>query len=146
MTLKRPESVLVVIYSEQGRVLMLQRDDDADFWQSITGTMEVGERPIDTAYREVAEEIGLELDISRNQIKDCKTTNQYQIRKRWLHRYPEGTKTNTEHVFSLCICEQTSILLTEHLDFIWLSKHDAIALAWSDTNKTAIDEFVAVNQ
>ncbi|PVF13341.1 dihydroneopterin triphosphate diphosphatase, partial [Yersinia pestis] len=35
MNYKRPESVLVVIYAKSsGRVLMLQRRDDPDFWQS----------------------------------------------------------------------------------------------------------------
>jgi len=33
--LKRPESVLVVIYSQALNVLVLQRDDDAEFWQSV---------------------------------------------------------------------------------------------------------------
>ncbi len=38
MAYKRPESILVVIYARQsGRVLMLQRRDDPDFWQSVTG-------------------------------------------------------------------------------------------------------------
>lgn len=43
MAYKRPESVLVVIYARQsGRVLMLQRRDDPDFWQSVTGSLEAG--------------------------------------------------------------------------------------------------------
>lgn len=43
MNYKRPESVLVVIYANSsGRVLMLQRRDDPDFWQSVTGSLEEG--------------------------------------------------------------------------------------------------------
>ena len=41
---KHPVSVLVVIFAQDtGRVLMLQRRDDASFWQSVTGSLEVGE-------------------------------------------------------------------------------------------------------
>jgi 8-oxo-dGTP pyrophosphatase MutT (NUDIX family) len=36
---------LVVIYAEDTkRVLMLQRRDDPDFWQSVTGSLEEGVR------------------------------------------------------------------------------------------------------
>ena len=43
MAYKRPVSVLVVIYAEDTkRVLMLQRRDDPDFWQSVTGSPEEG--------------------------------------------------------------------------------------------------------
>ncbi|MBK0172420.1 dihydroneopterin triphosphate diphosphatase, partial [Salmonella enterica subsp. enterica serovar Infantis] len=38
---KRPVSVLVVIFAQDTkRVLMLQRRDDPDFWQSVTGSIE----------------------------------------------------------------------------------------------------------
>lgn len=43
MTYKLPVSVLVVIYAQDTkRVLMLQRRDDPDFWQSVTGSLEEG--------------------------------------------------------------------------------------------------------
>lgn len=51
---KRPESVLIVIYAHNsGRVLMLQRQDDPDFWQSVTGSLEEGEQPAAAAAREI---------------------------------------------------------------------------------------------
>lgn len=41
MAYKRPVSILVVIYAQDTkRVLMLQRRDDPDFWQSVTGSVE----------------------------------------------------------------------------------------------------------
>lgn len=43
MAYKRPVSILVVIYAQDTkRVLMLQRRDDPDFWQSVTGSVEEG--------------------------------------------------------------------------------------------------------
>lgn len=139
---KRPESALVVIYDQQCRVLLLQRDDDAQFWQSVTGTIEAGESPIQTAYREVWEEVGVKLDPATMPIQDCHTVNQFEIRKRWQHRYPPGVTVNTEYVFSLCIDSDLPIRLTEHTAYEWLQKDDAIKRVWSETNRLAIAQFV----
>ena len=60
---KNNQSVLVVIYAESThRVLMLQRQDDSTFWQSVTGTLETNETPRETAIREVWEEVGLKIE------------------------------------------------------------------------------------
>lgn len=51
---KNPNSILVVIYAKKtNRVLMLQRQDDSEFWQSVTSTIEIGETPVQTAIKEV---------------------------------------------------------------------------------------------
>jgi len=142
MALKRPESVLVVLFSEDSQVLVLQRDDDADFWQSVTGTIELGESPIETAYREVAEETGIHLSVPHHEIMDCRHINQYRIRKQWLSRYPKNTVYNNEYVFCACINKQSEISLTEHLSYQWLNKGDALVKVWSDSNRLAIDKFV----
>ena len=60
MAYKKPESALVVLYDQHYRVLLLQRQDDPTFWQSVTGALEEGELPLETAYREVCEEIGID--------------------------------------------------------------------------------------
>lgn len=142
MALKRPESVLVVLYSPESEVLLLQRDDDADFWQSVTGTIELGESPIQTAYREVAEETGLNLNMPAYDIVDCRQINQYRIRKQWLYRYPNGTIFNNEHVFCACVSSSMPISLTEHLSYRWLDKASALNMVWSDTNRAAIEKYV----
>ena len=49
MAYKKPESALVVLYDQHHRVLLLQRDDDPTFWQSVTGALEEGEQPIEAA-------------------------------------------------------------------------------------------------
>ena len=52
----------MIIYAESTyRILMLQRQDDPDFWQSVTGTIESGETPKNTAIRELWEEVRLEI-------------------------------------------------------------------------------------
>jgi dATP pyrophosphohydrolase len=142
MSLKRPESVLVVIYDQHHRVLVMQRDDDAEFWQSVTGTIEVHEQPIETAYREVAEETGLILEPRYHTIQNCRHINQFVIREQWLYRYPEGTKFNFEHVFCVQVDSQLPITLTEHTDYVWLTKAAAVDKVWSKTNAQAIAKFV----
>ena len=144
--LKRPESSLVVIYNQDNHVLLLQRDDDADFWQSVTGTLEPGESPIETAYREVAEETGIILSPQNYSIQDCHTVNQYRIRSRWQHRYPPGVSINTEYVFVACVRTPLEITLTEHTAYQWLDKSSAIKQVWSETNRIAIEKFVPDDQ
>ncbi len=142
MTLKRPESVLVVLYDQHHQVLVMQRDDDADFWQSVTGTIEASEQPIQTAYREVAEETGFVLQPQHHTIQNCRHINQFKIRSLWLHRYPKGTIFNQEHVFCAQIDSQQIVQLTEHTAYQWMSKLDAIEKVWSATNADAIRRFV----
>ena len=64
---KRPESVLVLVYTLAGEVLMLRRKYPRDFWQSVTGSLEWDEVPIDAAIRELQEETGL----ANQAIHDC---------------------------------------------------------------------------
>ena len=74
--LKRPESVLVVIYTEHGDVLRLRRCDPLDFWQSVTGSLHAGETPLQAAVREVREETGLAADAG---LTDCGIINRFPI-------------------------------------------------------------------
>ncbi|GGW74828.1 dihydroneopterin triphosphate diphosphatase [Alteromonas halophila] len=146
MSYKKPESVLVVLFDKHHRVLILQRQDDANFWQSVTGALEAGEQPIDAAYREVAEETGLILSPDACPIEDCACINRYEIRPRWQHRYPPGTTHNTEHVFRACIDSRLPLQLTEHLHAEWVSKDEALTRLWSPSNREAVAKFVGVPQ
>jgi len=142
MTYKRPESVLVVLYNEHSQVLVMQRNDDPDFWQSVTGTIEAGESPIAAAYREVGEETGVNLSPQSGDIVDCQHVNQYEIRKEWQHRYPPDNFVNTEYVFVTQIPSDSRIILTEHSAYEWLDKPSALARVWSPSNRNAILAFV----
>jgi dATP pyrophosphohydrolase len=139
---RRPESALVVIYDRQRRVLVLQRNDDSEFWQSVTGTLDPGEEAIHTALREVWEETGIDIQGSGYTLVDCRQSNRYEIRPRWQHRYPPNTPFNTEYVFSLEVSAQDLITLTEHSSYLWLDKTQAMDKVWSDTNRQAICDHV----
>lgn len=139
---RRAESALVVIYDRQRRVLVLQRNDDSDFWQSVTGTLEPGEEAIHTARREVCEETGIDIHACGYCLVDCHQCNRYKIRPRWQHRYPPNTHFNRECVFSLEVSGEDHIALTEHSSYLWLDKTQAMEKVWSNTNRQAICDYV----
>jgi len=138
--LKRPESILVVIYTLQHEVLLLQRADDPDFWQSVTGSLDAGETPAQTAVRELQEETGL----SGIELIDCQHHDWFDIRPEWQHRYPPGTTRNLEHVFIAELPQRQPITLepSEHLSSEWLPPAKALTTLWSETNRNALEKFV----
>ena len=143
MAYKLPVSVLVVIYAEDTkRVLMLQRRDDPDFWQSVTGSLEVGETALQAAAREVKEEVTIDVASEQLTLKDCQRTVEFEIFSHLRHRYAPGTERNTESWFCLALPHEREIVFTEHLTYRWVSAADAAALTKSWSNRQAIEEFV----
>jgi len=139
MSYKQPISALVVIYTSSLDVLLLERADYPDHWQSVTGSRNANEATLrDTAVREVREETGL--DANRYPLIDWKTQNEYEIYERWRHRYPPGTMLNTEHVFGLELPEPLAIRLSprEHLNYQWLPWREAAEKVFSPSNREAI--------
>ncbi|PCK30132.1 dihydroneopterin triphosphate diphosphatase [Pseudoalteromonas piscicida] len=140
-TLRQPISVLVVIYNEHNEFLLLQRADDPSFWQSVTGGIDVGESPLETAYRELKEETGIDAKALGLTIHTHNKTNQYPIRPQWLHRYEPDVTINTEYVFSIQVPSDIPVLLAkdEHISFVWLDKPRACEQVWSPSNRKEIE-------
>ena len=135
---KQPVSVLVVIHTADLHVLLLERADFADHWQSVTGSRDQDEDLADTARREVLEETGI--DVDDYVLRDWHVTNEYEIFPRWRHRYPPGTTVNTENVFSLDVGRPVPIRLStrEHLRYVWLPWKAAAERCFSWSNRDAI--------
>ena len=138
---KRPESVLVVIYTGHEEVLRLRRKDPLDFWQSVTGSLKWGETVLDAAKREVQEETGL--DAGKGLI-DSGEVNRYPIHPTWRAKFAPDVTENTEHVFSLRLPAITAIRLdpNEHKEYRWLPRSQAVELASSRTDRYAILKLV----
>jgi dATP pyrophosphohydrolase len=136
MAYKRPESVLVVVYTVQSEVLMLRRKWPPNFWQSVTGSLEWGETPGQAAARELFEETGL----AAESLVDCQDKHVFTIYPIWRHRYAPGIKENLEHVFRLRLDGRRDIALDgqEHQQYLWMPKLEAAAVATSHTNRDAI--------
>jgi dATP pyrophosphohydrolase len=133
---KRPESVLVILYSPHGRVLLLRRHIPQDYWQSVTGSLKAGERPYDAAQREISEETGFEVGAA---LKNHQRCYRFPIHPAWRSRYPADVRDNIEHVFSAEVAEQPVRLNSrEHRDYAWLPRHEAAMQASSSTNREAI--------
>jgi len=139
MTARRPESVLVVIYTPT-EILLLRRNADFEFWQSVTGSLEAGEIPADAAVRELFEETGI-CDI---ELLDCQHSVKFEISPQWRDRYPPDVTHNEEHVFLCALPTRVEVALSpeEHTEFVWLDYESAAKRATSWTNRAAIERFV----
>ena len=135
---KIPVSVLVVVYTDSGQVLLMERADAPGFWQSVTGSQDAGETLEQTAVREVREETGLEA--GAYELTRWDISNRYEIYERWRHRYAPGVTHNTEHVFGLRLPAPLPIVLAprEHLRYVWLPWEAAAERCFSPSNAAAI--------
>jgi dATP pyrophosphohydrolase len=135
---KRPESVLVVIYTPDLQVLLLERAKHPGYWQSVTGSREAGESLTETALREVHEETGLTL--SAADLLAWPGENVYEIMPEWRHRYAPDVTHNRERVFSVCLPAVCDIRISpdEHRAWRWVAHNEAAAACFSASNREAI--------
>ena len=135
---KVPISVLVVIYTPDLQVLLLERADHPGYWQSVTGSQHKDETLSQTAVRETAEETGL--DTANFLLTDLNFINKYEIFQEWRWRYAPGVTHNTEHVFSLFLPKPTPVIVSprEHLRYAWLPQQEATKKVFSCSNAEAI--------
>jgi dATP pyrophosphohydrolase len=136
---KIPVSALVLVYTRDLHVLLLERADFRDHWQSVTGSQEPGETLAQTAERELREETGIEA-AEHGGLADWALTNRYEIFPQWRQRYPPGTTHNVEHVFGLLLPAPVPVRLApdEHVGFAWLPCREASEKVFSWSNRDAI--------
>lgn len=136
---KLPVSVLVVIFTPARQVLLIRRADHAEFWQSVTGSVDPQDDSLaHTAAREVLEETGLSAQPA--DLQDWGIANVYEIYPAWRHRYAPEVTHNTEHVFGLCVPAAVPVRLSprEHTHWQWLDWRAAADCCYSPSNAEAI--------
>lgn len=133
---KRPESVLVVVYTAAGEFLLMERKQPRGFWQSVTGSLEWNESATAAARRELEEETGLQLEPV-----NLARENHFPILPAWRSRYHPDVKENREHVFAIklpAICE-IQMNPGEHIYYEWLDAASAMSRCGSWTDRDAIE-------
>ena len=140
--MKIPISVLVVIYKSNGDVLLIERADRENFWQSVTGSLDALDEDLAlAATREVFEETGIAVDrLPAGALHNLHHQIEYEIYPDWRFRYASGVTRNTEHWFALQVPDNTSIKLSprEHVAYEWLPSAEAAKKCFSPSNGEAI--------
>ncbi|HKQ27829.1 MAG TPA: dihydroneopterin triphosphate diphosphatase [Burkholderiales bacterium] len=139
MTYKLPVSVLVVIHTESLEVLLLERALRPGLWQSVTGSLDRADEPLElAAAREVKEETAI--DVASGRLSRWNVSNTFEIYLQWRHRFAPGVTHNTEHVFSLALPSRTPVTIAaaEHVAFQWLPWREAAEKCFSWSNRDAI--------
>ena len=143
---KTPISALVLIYSPDLQVLIMERADKTSFWQSVTGSLENNETPRQAAIREVLEETGLDANLYG--LQDWQASNVYEIYPHWRHRYAPGVTENREHLFGLQLPAPLPIKLApkEHVRYEWVDWREAAKRVFSWTNVDALKRLGEMHQ
>jgi dihydroneopterin triphosphate diphosphatase len=130
--------VLIVIYTDGGEFLLLERRRPPGFWQSVTGSMEWGELADNAARREVVEETG----ITQGVLVNLQWTQVYEILPAFGKVYAPGIMRNLEHAFSLRLAQRTMVTLSdsEHMRYQWAGGAEALAMVSSSTNRAVIEQ------
>ena len=140
--MKIPISVLVVIHKSNGEVLLIERADRKNFWQSVTGSLDdINENLALAATREVCEETGIAVErLPEGALRNLHHQIEYEIYPDWRFRYGPGVTRNTEHWFALQVPDNTPIKLSprEHVAYQWLPFEEAAAKCFSRSNGEAI--------
>ena len=140
--MKIPISVLVVIYKSNGDVLLIERADRKNFWQSVTGSLDAPNEDLAlAATREVFEETGIAVDqLPAGVLHNLHHQIEYEIYPDWRFRYATGVTRNTEHWFALEVPDNTPIKLSprEHVAYQWLPFAEAAEKCFSRSNGEAI--------
>ena len=139
MRAKLPVSVLVVIHTAALEVLLLERASWPGYWQSVTGSLDKLDEPLEVAARrELREETGI--DAAGAQLVRWHVANAFEIYAQWRHRFARGATHNTEHVFGLRLQGRVAVTLAplEHRAQLWLPWRQAAEKCFSWSNRDAI--------
>jgi len=138
----------VVIYKSDGEVLLIERADRANFWQSVTGSLDFLDEDLSlAAAREVLEETGIDTALLPPEtLQDMHHQIEYEIYPAWQHRYAPGVVRNTEHWFSLKVPDNIEVVLAprEHVAYQWLPYREAAEKCFSPSNGEAILQLFSV--
>ena len=129
---------MIVIHTQSGEFLLLERRRPPGFWQSVTGSLEWGEHADVAARREVREETG----ITQGVLVNLQWTQIYEILPAFGKVYAPGVILNLEHAFSLRLAARVPVTLSksEHAQYRWVTDREALLTVSSSTNRAVIEQ------
>jgi len=125
--------VVAAIIQHNDKILCVQRGENklpyiSKKYEFPGGKIELGESREETIKREIREELNMEISV----IKEFITVN---------HEYPDFFLTMHSYI---CSCENTSVTLTEHIDYKWLSIIEMEELDWAAADIPIVNKLVKV--
>jgi 8-oxo-dGTP diphosphatase len=128
--MKKVEVVASIIVHDN-KILCVQRGENklpyiSRKFEFPGGKIEEGETKEETIKREIKEELNMEIGV----IKEFITVN---------HEYPDFYLTMHSYI---CSCENTSVTLTEHIDYKWLSISEMDQLDWAAADIPIVNKLV----
>jgi lipoyl(octanoyl) transferase len=130
---ERPESIRLVkvLVHDGDRILLLhRRPERGNFWQPVTGSIEDGESPIETARRELAEETGHD-----GEPRELGLTQSFMIESQFLASRYDAPIIASEVGFAASLASQLPIRIDplEHDDWGWFTFAEAYErIRWTD--------------
>lgn len=128
--IKQIQVVAAVIISNN-KILCVQRNENklpyiSKKYEFPGGKIEIGETKEETIKREIKEELEMEIKIE----SEFLTVS---------HQYPDFHLTMFSY---LCSCKDSSLILTEHIDFKWLDKNELMELDWAAADIPIVEKLM----
>jgi len=128
--IKHYEVVAAIIVNE-GRILCVQRGPSkyeyiSKKYEFPGGKMELGETKKETIEREILEELKMSIEVKEEFLTVT-------------HNYPDFQITM--HSF-ICNCNNSTITLSEHIDYTWLHKDELSKLDWAAADIPIVEKLI----
>jgi lipoyl(octanoyl) transferase len=116
-------------------LMMLRRPEHGFWWQSVTGMMEPGETPEQTAHRELKEETGL-----AGTLRPLGLSHSFWVDPTIVHFPDDEPRFNTETCFSMEVAGDSQVDLepSEHSEYQWCNPDEALSLMKWEGSKAAL--------